>query len=72
MPVLVLKQVLLMTMVLTGGPVSIDSECNDDIEVADTNDPLHQTQLNNLMRMVEDSGYRVVSATPWKVLGVTF
>lgn len=49
-----------------GGPVSIDSECNDGIEVADTNNPLNQTQLNNLSRMVEDSGYRVMSATPWE------
>ena len=46
------------------GPASI--ECDDDIEVAATNDPLNQTQLNELIRMVEDNGYRVTSATPWE------
>lgn len=39
---------------------------DDDIEVAATNDPLNQTQLNELIRMVEDNGYRVASATPWE------
>ena len=48
------------------GPVSIDSECDDDIEVTATNNPLDQTQLNELIRAVEDSGYRVALAMPWE------
>jgi len=51
------------------GPVSVDSECDDDIEVTATNNPLDQTQLNELIRTVEDSGYRVSSATPWESVG---
>ena len=48
------------------GPVSIDSECDDDTEVTATNHPLDQTQLNELIRAVEDSGYRVALAIPFE------
>ena len=48
------------------GPVSIDSECDDDTDVTATNNPLDQTQLNELIRAVENSGYRVALAIPFE------
>ena len=48
------------------GPVSIGSECDTDVQVDTTDRPLDQTQLNELVRVVEDSGFNVASATPWE------
>lgn len=48
------------------GPVSIGSECDTDVQVDTTDLPLDQTQLNELVQVVEDSGFNVPSATPWE------
>ena len=48
------------------GSVSIDNKCDTDIQVADTDCRLNHTQLNELVGVVEDSGFGVASATPWE------
>lgn len=48
------------------GPVSIDNDHEDNIDVAITNCPLNQTESNDVKRLVDESGYSVTSTTPWE------
>ena len=55
-----------MTMVLTGTPpLTLAVAVKNDVVIAATNLPLNQGQLSD-NQIVENSGYRVVSATHWE------
>lgn len=47
------------------GPVPTDND-EDDVAVANTECPLNEGQLHELIRRVEETGYAVASATPWE------